>query len=256
MDNITIGVEGYVGSGKTSMCEKLLDLIPNSILLHGGNLYRAIVYVFLKNNSKLKDIDLEKAEDKEKLATEVSNVDIEKLMEDEKIEIKIIERQTEYYVNGEKITDEEIQSKKISMAVSIIVGSANNKNFFINIRKVIDDMKKEHSIILSGRLLMNIYPDLDYHFMITASIEERTKRKALQYGVLNKEDMKKTYDELLETDKKEELEKIKYHILDRDMYQGAAGLYDLSPKTILLDFTDGKDANESAKMVYEKIKSK
>ena len=87
LDNITIGVEGYVGSGKTSMCEKLLDLIPNSILLHGGNLYRAIVYVFLKNNSKLKDIDLEKAEDKEKLATEVSNVDIEKLMEDEKIEI-------------------------------------------------------------------------------------------------------------------------------------------------------------------------
>ena len=248
MDNITIGVEGYVGSGKTSMCEKLLDLIPNSILFHGGNLYRAVVYVFLKN-SKLKDIDLEKAEDKKRLAKEFSNVDIAKLMEDEKIEIRVVDRQTEFFVNGEKISEEEIQSKQISMAVSIIVGSADNSNLFIHIRKIIDDMKKDYSIILSGRLLMNIYPNLDYHFMITASIEERAKRKALQYGLLNEDDMKKTYDELLETDKKEELEKIKYHILDRDMYQGAAGLYDLSPKTILLDFTDCKDAEAGRRII-------
>lgn len=43
-ENIVIGIEGMVGSGKTSICRKLLDYIPNSIILHGGNIYRAVVY--------------------------------------------------------------------------------------------------------------------------------------------------------------------------------------------------------------------
>ena len=44
MENKVIGIEGYVGAGKTSICRKLINLIPNSIILEGGNLYRAIVY--------------------------------------------------------------------------------------------------------------------------------------------------------------------------------------------------------------------
>ena len=35
MDNIVIGIEGTVGSGKTSICRNLLDKIENSIILHG-----------------------------------------------------------------------------------------------------------------------------------------------------------------------------------------------------------------------------
>ena len=56
-ENIVIGIEGLVGAGKTSICRKLLKKIPNTVLLHGGNLYRAIVYTLLqeeKNILKLK----------------------------------------------------------------------------------------------------------------------------------------------------------------------------------------------------------
>ena len=42
--NIVIGIEGLVGAGKTSICKELLNYIPNSIILHGGNIYRGIVY--------------------------------------------------------------------------------------------------------------------------------------------------------------------------------------------------------------------
>ena len=35
-DNITIGIEGLVGAGKTSLCRELLNLVPNSMILHGG----------------------------------------------------------------------------------------------------------------------------------------------------------------------------------------------------------------------------
>ena len=48
MSNIVIGIEGYVGTGKTTVCRKLLEKIPNSIILHGGNIYRAISYGILK----------------------------------------------------------------------------------------------------------------------------------------------------------------------------------------------------------------
>ena len=42
--NIVIGIEGLVGSGKTSICRELIKKIPNSVLLNAGDLYRAIVF--------------------------------------------------------------------------------------------------------------------------------------------------------------------------------------------------------------------
>ena len=66
MENIVVGIEGYVGTGKTSVCKKLLDEIPNSVLLHGGNIYRAITYGILKtglinvkeDNNKLSGLNI------------------------------------------------------------------------------------------------------------------------------------------------------------------------------------------------------
>ena len=49
MRNIVIGIEGTVGAGKTSICRELLKQIENSIILHGGEIYRAIVYGMMKN---------------------------------------------------------------------------------------------------------------------------------------------------------------------------------------------------------------
>ena len=72
MDNrIVIGIEGFVGAGKTSICRELLKKIPNSILLHGGNLYRAIIYAFMKYGN----IDISS------LKENIQNIDARKLME-------------------------------------------------------------------------------------------------------------------------------------------------------------------------------
>ena len=43
MSNIVIGIEGMVGAGKTSICNELLDLIPNSIFVDGSKIYRALI---------------------------------------------------------------------------------------------------------------------------------------------------------------------------------------------------------------------
>ena len=71
MKNIVIGIEGLVGSGKTSICRELLNYIPNSMILHGGNLYRGIVYALM---SSKKSIDLSN------LKANIQNIDIKNLM--------------------------------------------------------------------------------------------------------------------------------------------------------------------------------
>ena len=53
MENIVIGIEGTVGAGKTSICRELLRDIENSIIIHGGEIYRAIVYGIDRKSTRL-----------------------------------------------------------------------------------------------------------------------------------------------------------------------------------------------------------
>ena len=55
MDNIVIGIEGLVGAGKTSICRKLIEIMPKTVLLNGGNLYRTIVDAKWRKIRKLKN---------------------------------------------------------------------------------------------------------------------------------------------------------------------------------------------------------
>ena len=79
MEKITIGIEGLVGAGKTSICRAMLDKIPNSIILHGGNLYRGIVYALMNSG-----IDMSKI-----VNNSDKPIDIKQMMDMLKVEIKI-----------------------------------------------------------------------------------------------------------------------------------------------------------------------
>lgn len=223
-NNIVIGVEGLVGAGKTSICRRLLDYIPNSVLLNGGNLYRTIVYVLLQQ-----EMDLQS------LARKIRNVDIKAIMDKLNIQIKVEDRETKFYYNNKLIQEEEIQSVKSSLAVSSIGGVADNTQLFEFAKNLIDQLKKEHNVIVSGRSIMKIYPKIDYHFFITATIEERVKRKSKQY------------------EDKIDIKELQEQINKRDMLQKKAGFYELSANTIEVDVTECKNIEESTKKVLDYI---
>lgn len=227
MKNIVIGIEGLVGSGKTSICRELLKHIPNCIVLHGGNLYRGIIYA-LMNNAKNIDIN--------NLKENIQNIDIKKLMDTLKVKFEIENGETIIYVNNQKIDDEKLQSEKASLAVSIAGLNADNSHLYLFARNLIDMYKEKYNIIVSGRDLMNIYPNLDYHLFITADLNERVKRKVIQYG-----------EDANEQEVKENIEK-------RDNLQKQAGYYKIYDKTIVIDVTDCKNVEESTKKVLEHIK--
>ena len=70
----------------------------------------------------------------------------------------------------------------MTLAVSIVGGLADNTRLFEYAKEYIDNLKSEYNVIVSGRALMEIYPKQDYHIFITADLEERVKRKCIQYN--------------------------------------------------------------------------
>ena len=219
MENLVIGIEGLVGAGKTSICRELIKKIPNTILVNGGNIYRAIVGMVIKNGEKLKD-----------LKSNAENLDMKNLMDLLKIKIKIENNETVMYCNDEKIDENYLQSKEISMAVSSLGGRTNERSLFTYAKEIINDFKKKYNVILSGRGVLNIYPECNYHLFITADLVERVKRKASQYN-------DKTYDE------------VRDNIIKRDELQKEVGYYDISEKTTVIDVTECKSVVESANKV-------
>lgn len=219
MDNIVIGIEGTVGAGKTSICRELLNYIDNSIILHGGEIYRAIVYGMMQTK-----ID------------NTQNVDAFDIMKKLGIEIRLEDRETVIYMNGKKIDEKDLQSKQASIAVSKVSNVADNTKLYEFGRNLIDEYRKNYNIILSSRDIVKMYPDVSRHFFIDASIEERTNRKYMQY---NKEIPKEQVKEMIQT---------------RDELQEKSGYYKIYPQTQIIDVTRCKNAKESAELVLINIK--
>lgn len=230
MNHIVIGIEGLVGAGKTSICRELLNKMPNSILLHGGNLYRAIVYALMKCQKDMENM--------QNLGKNLQNIDIKELMDKLQVKIEIENRESVVYIAGQKVDEEDLQSQENSLAVSVAGKSADNSHLFVFARTLIDMYKEKFDVIVSGRDLMKIYPNLDYHFLVTASLEERVRRKCIQYSE--------------EIDKKA----IEQNIIQRDKLQEEAGFYQKYDKTIEVDVTDCKNAEEGANKLLEFILNK
>lgn len=223
-ENIVIGIEGLVGSGKTSICRKLLDYIPNSIILHGGNIYRAVVYGMMNSG-----IDLKNIKNKSK------NLDIMDVMQKLGIDIKLENRETVIYINNKKIDEEELQSDKSSMAVSVVSNVADNTKFYQFGKEIIDKYREKYNVILSSRDIVKMYPNVTYHFFITATLNERVRRKSIQYK------------------EKIDLKKLKENIEKRDKLQEDSGYYKIYDITNVIDVTNCKTIEEGAELVLDKI---
>lgn len=218
-ENIVIGIEGLVGTGKTTICKKLLNYIPNSIVLHAGNIYRAITYQIAKEKVSLEQLQ---------------SIDLKDLFKKFEIEIQIENRETVVYAHGKKIKEDDLQSLENSLAVSKISGIANNSNAYKIVKSYIDNYKQKYNVIFSGRDTKRIYPELNYHFFIIADIDKRIAWKNTQY-----------------TD--EEKNQIKENIIQRDELQKQNGYYDTFEDTIIVNVSNCNNAEESTKQVLKHI---
>ena len=225
--NFVIGVEGEVGAGKTSMCKELIKIIPNTIFIDGGLIFRGIILAI----KKYKAINYNDSN-----TYKHSNLDAFEIMKKLNVEFKIVNMQTVIFIDGKEMNQEEIETMENSMDVSKVASKSDNNALFKFANNIIKEYNTKYNVIVSARDLVEIYPEMDLHLFITADIEERIKRRYNQY--------KGEYS----------IEEIKNIILKRDELHNKAGFNKKCNKTVTLDLTDCKNANESAKKALNVIK--
>ncbi len=221
MSNLVIGIEGLVGAGKTSICRELLKEIPNTILINATNIYRAIVATIVKSGYKL-----------EELQNLAAKTDVRELIDKLDLQLKLKNNETQIYILGKQVDEEYIQSKEISMAVSLFAGRAKEEKLYEFARDLINNYKNNYNVIISARDIKSIYPECDYHLFITADLDTRVKRKLSQYDGATEEE-------------------IRNNIIKRDKLQKEVGYYELGENTKIIDVSDCKSIKESTKKVLE-----
>jgi len=204
-----IAVDGPAGSGKSTVAKELSKRL-NIPYLETGLAYRAAGYLALKRLGSLDRLTWE---------------DLKPLLD----EIEIIPSigKTEVKVEGRSL-EEKLRSEEVGKAASVI-GTIPEFREYINevFRKVIG----EGQAVVEGRDAgTNIIPNADLKIFITASPEERAKRRYLQLKELGVE---VSYEEILrkiqERDSRDK---------EREKYPFKA-----APDAVVVD-TTGKDVDE------------
>lgn len=226
MNNIVVGIEGMVGAGKTSICDELLNLIPNSIFVDGSKIYRALIEALHMEKDNINSL--------EQMAL-LTPFDLLKKLQ---VEFKIEDRKTVIYIAGKKIDEEAMKSMQNSIGVSKMANQADNSKLFAFAHQIIQEYSKKFNIIVSARDLVKIYPEMDLHIFITASLEERVQRR---YNQLKGE---YTIDE------------VRNSIIQRDILHEKSGFNETFDKTVKVDVTGDSSAKESAKKIFDKYISK
>ncbi len=236
--HLVIGIEGEVSSGKTSICKELTSSIPNTIFIDGGTLARSIVHAIKHCKKTPKNIFriiilLYRLVFKLK-------IDSKTLMDRFGVSFKVNEDKKclDIYINNELINFEEIQSASNSTGVSKYTSKMDNSQIFEMARELIRKYNKNYNIVLSGRGLVDIYPDMDFHFYITCDIKERVNRRYLQYN------------------KKYSKEEIKEMILSRDKMHEEAGYNKKCSVTKVVDVTDCKSPKDGVQLLLKVINDK
>ncbi len=171
--NLVIGIEGEVASGKTSICKELKNIIDNSIFIDGGALYRGIIIAIKEAGYTQEDL-LKLKNNKE--------FDVVDMMKKLNVELRIENKESVIYINNKKIEEDKIQTEQNSMNVTVVASSVDNTSIFKFANIVIAQYSKNYNIIVSARKLVDIYPNMDCHVFIKASLEERVKRRYNQYN--------------------------------------------------------------------------
>ena len=175
-NRIRIAVDGPSGAGKSTIAKAVAQRLSIDYI-DTGAMYRAVGYKLLQEGVSLEDL--------EKVAEVLARTDIDFSCGN-------------IYLDGEKINDK-IRTEEISRQASACsaLGIVREK-----LTEQQQEMGARKSVIMDGRDIGTVvFPDAEYKFYITASAEERAKRR---------------YKELLEKGQKAVYEKVLADIKQRD----------------------------------------
>lgn len=157
-----IAIDGYSSTGKSSI-SKIIAQKLGLVHLDTGALYRGITY-FALNNCVGDD-------------GEINLPQLFKRFSEINLEFKPVDTELVMFLNGQDISTA-IRTNEISQNVSLIASQKEVRDFLLDAQR---EMAKKGGVIMDGRDIGTvILPDADFKFFLTASIQERTKRRFLE----------------------------------------------------------------------------
>jgi len=157
-----IAIDGFSSTGKSSISKVIAEKL-GLIHMDTGALYRGITYFALQccKNEKA-NIDLQK------LISNLNKINLEFREENGMLVL---------FLNNTDISSE-IRTPEISEHVSQIATLPEVREFLLHTQRSIAE---KGGVIMDGRDIGSIVlPNADYKFFLTASIDERTKRRHLE----------------------------------------------------------------------------
>ncbi len=199
-----IAIDGPAGAGKSTLARKIAERL-GILYVDTGAMYRALTWKALNNRVNLKN--------KDELRSLAAGTDIALVYDSGQIRV---------YCDGEEIT-EQIRGPEVSRWVPVVAADEEVRSIMVEKQRAI---AKEQSVVMDGRDIgLCVLPDADYKFFLTASLEERARRRA-------KELVKQGY--------KVDFQEVKEEIRERDRLdkERAVGPLQILPDSIVIDTSD------------------
>lgn len=151
----TIAIDGPAGSGKSSTAKQVAKRL-GYLFIDTGAMYRAVTLLAIRTG---------KLDDSESLL---------KLLADNTITLKPGDDGNIVFMNGEDIT-QTIRTEEINRNVSKISSYPEIRAELVRMQQ---EMGKSGGVVMEGRDICSVvFPDADFKFYFTASVEERAKRR-------------------------------------------------------------------------------
>lgn len=173
-----IAIDGPSGAGKSSLSKNLAKRL-NFIYIDTGALYRAVGLKFIRTS-----VDLE---NKEQVNAQLENTTLD---------IGYVDAEQRVYLDGEDVSDA-IRTPEVSLMASSSSALPEVRQFLLGMQRSIAEGK---NVILDGRDIGTVvFPNADVKIFLSASAEERAKRR---YDELIQKGQDVTYEQVLEDLKK------------------------------------------------------
>lgn len=155
MDKLRIAIDGPSGAGKTTIAKGLAAAL-NIDYVDTGSMYRAVGYKMIRDGITLEDRDALKA-----------------MLQDTKIDFD----KGNVLLDGEVISDR-IRTPEISKMASDCSAFAEVREKLVSLQR---EMGQTKSVVMDGRDIgTNVLTDAEYKFFLTATLEERARRRFLE----------------------------------------------------------------------------
>ena len=160
MKYVSVAVDGPAGSGKSTIT-KLVAKELGYNYVDTGAMYRALTYKFLSNGLK-----------------ELEENAIKNLLENVDFRVEYVNGVQYVYVNDVEVSDK-IRTAEVSKYTSLFAKSPAVREFLIDTQR---NLAGTNNIIMDGRDIASVVlPNADVKIFLTASVEERARRRMLDF---------------------------------------------------------------------------